>query len=1121
MYTVSEVRAHCRITGNPGNRNIAISAPCFANNGERIFKGILFYRFHTGGEEMRNIFRKAKRKTAWRTLSLLLTLSLILGMISVSAYAALVPGETDQPAETGTETGAETDIFVPGDNAGGFASLEEEAFSEEGVLSDTQTFCAITLDAGPEGYFIDENGDYNQTIVFSAAEGQIVSNLLNPLPVPVTDSDALFLGWSLLEDRSELIPEEGFAAQNDITVYAVWDSGQAENSEILEDQENAGETGEQLPEAQENAGEIGEQIPEDQEQIPGDEDAWTAPEGTQENAEETGEQVPENQEQIPADEDAWTVPEEDQSGEIEGQVPEDQENQIPGQENVQAGGQGIETGEDLQNQTESDTPDDTEPGTEVGTQVPEEGSDADANLSADANQSVDAGQDPAADQGDEEGISDDGGQEAVSEGAMAGSEDSVECTVTFDANGGTFEEGKSTLKEKIRQGRRIWFDDIDEPEKDKCVFLGWTTVKNNKDTLLDEYIRVEKNTTLYAYWAVYRTVRFDANGGYYRENRRRTSVWSEIIRNGKTIDLDDYEPDYDGDAEFKGWSLQRDGTPLTSHRYTVKSNVTLYALWVCDLEDGDVRLSKTSYVYNGKKICPGVTVTYDDKKLTKGTDYTVAYSRNINVGTAYATITGKGKYEGRVRRSFKITRAAQSLTLKAGASRLAVARTTVVTAGGARETKKYTFKSSNTKIAAVTSAGKVRAKKVGTVKIRVSTPQTANYKAGSRYITIKVVPGVTNKLTAVNQKNGVRLTWTRVTGANGYIIYRDGKKIKTISKGSTLTYTDTKANKNGRRYTYKLVAKASTGNSTLSRTVKITRSGATGSSSSSSSSGTSTGSSGTSSGSSTGSQTGTAPSSSSGSTGFRVCFETKYVASTLNKCTKNQLAVIETDGVSTSVIKAAVSRGVKVYGYLNAGALESERSYFSTYQHLILAEYDGWDGEYWVNVTAASWKNHLISEAKKIKAAGATGIYFDNTDILWMVEEGFRRDGTRMIRTAPSAGNVYKALADAVKTIQSEVGLRVMPNGGDTFVRRFVAENPGVLKEVITESVLYDGNSKMSSSDRKYLTNYLNWCIDQGIHVRGIEYINTTAGAREVLDYYEQQGWPEVYISKHKNLMGD
>ena len=138
-----------------------------------------------------------------------------------------------------------------------------------------------------------------------------------------------------------------------------------------------------------------------------------------------------------------------------------------------------------------------------------------------------------------------------------------------------------------------------------------------------------------------------------------------------------------------------------------------------------------------------------------------------------------------------------------------------------------------------------------------------------------------------------------------------------------------------------------------------------------------------------------------------------------------------------------------------------------------------------------------------------------------MVESGFRHNGTRMIRTAPSAGNVYKALADAVKAIQSEVGIRVMPNGGDTFVRRFVAENPGVLKEVITESVVYDGNRRTSASDCKYLTNYLNWCRNQGIYVRGIEYINTTAGAQEVLDYYEQQGWPEVYISKHKNLMGD
>ena len=43
--------------------------------------------------------------------------------------------------------------------------------------------------------------------------------------------------------------------------------------------------------------------------------------------------------------------------------------------------------------------------------------------------------------------------------------------------------------------------------------------------------------------------------------------------------------------------------------------------------------------------------------------------------------------------------------------------------------------------------------------------------------------------------------------------------LKNITSGSTVTYTDTKANTNGTKYTFKIVAKASTGDSTLSKSV--------------------------------------------------------------------------------------------------------------------------------------------------------------------------------------------------------------------------------------------------------------------------------------------------------------
>ena len=45
------------------------------------------------------------------------------------------------------------------------------------------------------------------------------------------------------------------------------------------------------------------------------------------------------------------------------------------------------------------------------------------------------------------------------------------------------------------------------------------------------------------------------------------------------------------------------------------------------------------------------------KTLKKGTDYTVSYKNNTNVGTATVTITGKGNYTGTVKKTFKITKA--------------------------------------------------------------------------------------------------------------------------------------------------------------------------------------------------------------------------------------------------------------------------------------------------------------------------------------------------------------------------------------------------------------------------------------------------------------------------------
>ena len=53
-----------------------------------------------------------------------------------------------------------------------------------------------------------------------------------------------------------------------------------------------------------------------------------------------------------------------------------------------------------------------------------------------------------------------------------------------------------------------------------------------------------------------------------------------------------------------------------------------------------------SLTYTGSAQTPALSVADGTKGLVAGTDYTVAYSNNVNAGTAKATLTGKGNYTG-------------------------------------------------------------------------------------------------------------------------------------------------------------------------------------------------------------------------------------------------------------------------------------------------------------------------------------------------------------------------------------------------------------------------------------------------------------------------------------------
>lgn len=116
--------------------------------------------------------------------------------------------------------------------------------------------------------------------------------------------------------------------------------------------------------------------------------------------------------------------------------------------------------------------------------------------------------------------------------------------------------------------------------------------------------------------------------------------------------------------------------PKTGHKYTSKvvkptydsNGYTEHTCSVCGSSYKDDYTAKlvrknisdssisgiSNKTYTGSAIKPIPTVTINGKTLTNGTDYTVSYKNNTNVGTATVTITGKGGYTGTVSKTFKI-----------------------------------------------------------------------------------------------------------------------------------------------------------------------------------------------------------------------------------------------------------------------------------------------------------------------------------------------------------------------------------------------------------------------------------------------------------------------------------
>ena len=138
--------------------------------------------------------------------------------------------------------------------------------------------------------------------------------------------------------------------------------------------------------------------------------------------------------------------------------------------------------------------------------------------------------------------------------------------------------------------------------------------------------------------------------GTYKKPAATVTFGGKVLQEGK-----DYTISYRNNLNVGVTTVIATGmgdyTGYTSKNFTITKRA---------LAGGTVSMA-SSVSFTGSNITPSVTVKVAGRTLTSGTDYTVSYSNNKNVGTSNVYVYGKGNYSGSLSAKFDIVPAKQQI----------------------------------------------------------------------------------------------------------------------------------------------------------------------------------------------------------------------------------------------------------------------------------------------------------------------------------------------------------------------------------------------------------------------------------------------------------------------------
>lgn len=138
--------------------------------------------------------------------------------------------------------------------------------------------------------------------------------------------------------------------------------------------------------------------------------------------------------------------------------------------------------------------------------------------------------------------------------------------------------------------------------------------------------------------------------GTYKKPAATVTFGGKVLQEGK-----DYTISYRNNLNVGVTTVIATGmgdyTGYTSKNFTITKRA---------MAGGTVSVA-SSVSFTGSNITPSVTVKVAGRTLTNGTDYTVSYSNNKNVGTSNIYVYGKGNYSGSLSAKFDIVPAKQQI----------------------------------------------------------------------------------------------------------------------------------------------------------------------------------------------------------------------------------------------------------------------------------------------------------------------------------------------------------------------------------------------------------------------------------------------------------------------------